>query len=142
MKMLQLRMSKHVVQMLLAPGDEEGSLADPIFHTLAADPGLEQSVPYLVAHIASEVASSKHSLVKLSRLLHAAHALILNRTNNLGAYLPQLLPALLTCLLSAKLGTPSAPSSFYASACPPASHVAVVHEIGAASQSLERFTAG
>jgi hypothetical protein len=96
-----------LLQVLLAP-EADANLLDPIFCTVAADPGLEQAVPYLVAHIAAEVKASMHSLMKLSRLLQAAFAIVLNRTNNLGAYLPQLLPALMTCLLSAKLGPPRA----------------------------------
>ena len=93
------------MQVLLAP-ESDDNLLDPIFFTIAADPGLEQAVPYLVAHIAQEVKPSLTSLAKLARLLQAAFALVLNRTNNLGAYLPQLLPAIMTCLLAAKLGTP------------------------------------
>jgi hypothetical protein len=92
---------------LLAP-DHEARLDDPIFFALLADPGLEQVVPYLVAHIASEVNASLHSLVRLTRLLQAMFALVLNCTNNLGAYISQALPALLTCLLSARIGPPRA----------------------------------
>ena len=81
----------------------------PLFLSLAADPGLDQAMPYLVAQIAAEVKGKLSSLPHLSRLLLAAHALALNQSNNLGAYLPQLMPAIMTCLLAAKLGQPRAP---------------------------------
>ena len=99
----------------MAP-DHEANLEDPIFFAIAADPGLEQVVPYLIAHIASEVKASLHSLARLSRLLQAMFALTMNRTNNLGAYLPQALPAIITCLMSAKLGPARALSMLFASA--------------------------
>jgi hypothetical protein len=96
------------MQVLLAPTAEE-NLDDPIYATIAADSGLEQVVPYIVAHISAEVRTSRHSLVKMARLVQVAAALVLNRSNNLGGYLGQLLPAIMTCLLSAKLGPPRAP---------------------------------
>jgi hypothetical protein len=95
------------VQALLAP-TEADALDSPIFSALGKDAGLDQVVPYIVALISSEVRASADDLAKLNRLLHAAALLIQNPFNNLGAYLSQLIPALMTCLLCGRLGTPRA----------------------------------
>ena len=96
------------VQVLTA-APEVANLADPVFVTLATDAGLEQLVPYIVAHVATAVRTSAQSITHLLRLLQTAAALTANRRNNLGAYLAQLLPAVMTCLLTARLGPPRAP---------------------------------
>lgn len=94
------------MQALLTQADE--ALDSPIFSTLARDAGLEQVVPYVVSLIASEVRSCTGDLAKLRRLLHAAALLVQNRSNNLGSYLSQIVPAVMTCLLCGRLGPPRA----------------------------------
>jgi hypothetical protein len=95
------------MQALLAP-TEADTLDSPIFAALAKDTGLDQVVPYIVALVASEVRASTGDLAKLDRLLHAAALLVQSRSNNIGAYLSQLLPAVMTCLLCGRLGHPRA----------------------------------
>lgn len=119
--------------MLLLP-EADFRPAHPVFLSLAGDPGLDQAMPYLVARIAGQVKESLADLARLQRLLLASQALALNRSNNLGAYLPQLLPALMTCLLAAKVGQTRATGHLHLSmlcphvlccfTCPPATCLA------------------
>ena len=88
---------------------EADALEHPVFAALAADEGLEQLLPYLVSLIANEVPASLRNSPKLCLLLRAAHALVLNLSNNLEVYLHQLLPAVMTCLVAKQLGPARAP---------------------------------
>ena len=118
------------MQAVLAPA-AGATLGSPIFGTLARDAGLEQVVPYVVSLIAAEVRTCTGDLAKLQRLLHAAALLVQNRSNNLGSYLSQLVPAIMTCLLCGRLGPQRALSRGLSlrTACPEIeySNMAAVH---------------
>jgi len=89
------------------PGEADAA-AHPVFASLATDEGLEQLLPYLVALLEAELPASLGSLPKLRLLLRAAESLVANRSNNLEAYLHQLLPCVMTCLVAKRLGGPRA----------------------------------
>lgn len=94
-----------VAGVLLNPPPLDAGLAHPVFASLASDAGLEQLVPYLVPLLVQETKASLRSVPKLRLLLHAMRALVLNPANNLEPYLHELLPCVMTCLVSKKLGT-------------------------------------
>eukprot|EP00775_Hariotina_reticulata_P010004 gene10004-10158_t len=76
----------------------------PAAAPFAADPGLHPLVPYFAAFIADGVAQHLGDLELLSRLLQLTSALLKNPAVHLDAYLQQLLPAVVTCLVTKRIG--------------------------------------
>jgi hypothetical protein len=72
--------------------------------SLETDPGLHPLAPYFAAFIADGVAQNLGSLPLLRRLLSLARALLANPAIRVEFYLGQLLPSVMTCLLTARLG--------------------------------------
>ncbi len=72
--------------------------------SVGADPGLHPLAPYFSAYVANSVAAGLARPALLSRLLALARALLCNPHMALEPYLPQLLPAICTVLLTRTLG--------------------------------------
>lgn len=97
------------LQVLLNP-TEPVSPDHPVFASLSADSGINPILPYVVAAIkrGGDERASLNDLPRLWRLLWAASALVRNSGNSLSAQLPQLLPALLSLLVTKRIGQPGA----------------------------------
>jgi len=87
--------------------DKQVALLRAAFASVAADPGLHPLVPYFAAFIADGVAQHLGDLELLSRLLQLTGALLKNPAVHLDAYLQQLLPAVMTCLVTKRIGEQS-----------------------------------
>jgi hypothetical protein len=75
--------------------------------SLSSDPGLHPLAPYFCALVAEGVASAVATDARrVGRLLELAGALLSNAHINLEPYLPQLLPAIMTALLTRRIGAP------------------------------------
>lgn len=94
-----------LVQVLLNPTGPV-SHDHPVYASLSADSGINPILPYIVAAIkrGGGERASLDDLPRLWRLLWAAAALIRNCDNSLSAQLPQLLPALLSLLVTKRIG--------------------------------------
>ncbi|KAL7415814.1 hypothetical protein BDY24DRAFT_439665 [Mrakia frigida] len=78
--------------------------------SLRGDTGLQGLVVYLVRWIGEKITESLHHLSDLPPLLDTIHALLSNQTLFLEPYLHQLLPPLLSPLLTFPLGSSSNPT--------------------------------
>ncbi|KAF8068263.1 TAF6 [Scenedesmus sp. PABB004] len=87
-----------------AAADRQASLLRGAFASVASDPGLHPLVPYFVAFIADGVVAHLRDLALLGRLLQLGRCLLANPGLRLEPYLPQLLPAVVTCLVTKSLG--------------------------------------
>lgn len=78
----------------------------PVYASLSADSGINPILPYIVAAIkrGSDERAALDDLPRGWRLLWAAAALVRNHDNSLSAQLPQLLPALLSLLVTKRIG--------------------------------------
>ncbi|GFR44075.1 hypothetical protein Agub_g5235 [Astrephomene gubernaculifera] len=72
--------------------------------TMQSDPGMQQLLPYLVKHVADEVAGGLRQLPRLHLVIRVMQALLLNPHVQLEPYLHQLMPPLLTSLMAKSLG--------------------------------------
>ena len=72
--------------------------------SVASDPGLHPLVPYFCAFIAEGVKQHLGNLLVLHRLLLLTRALLANPGVHLAPYLQQLLPAVVTCVVTKTLG--------------------------------------
>lgn len=84
--------------------DKQASLLTGALSSVASDPGLHPLVPYFCAFIADGVKQHLGSLLVLHRLLLLTRALLVNPGLHLGPYLQQLLPAVVTCVVTKNLG--------------------------------------
>lgn len=91
-----------------APGTSAADRHDALFRaaltSLSTDPGLHPLAPYFTAYIADGVAHNLSNVPLLRRLLALARALLVNPGIQMDLYLHQLLPAVLTCMLTKTLG--------------------------------------
>ena len=78
-------------------------LAEAALRSLSQDAGLQQLVPFLVHFVAEQVAHSLRSLPRLHAALQTVSAMLSSEQLYLEPYLHQLLPPLLTCMLSRHL---------------------------------------
>jgi hypothetical protein len=84
--------------------DKQAAMLQGALSSVASDPGLHSLVPYLCAFIADGVKQHLGSLVVVHRLLLLTRALLVNPGVHLAPYLQQLLPAVVTCVVTKALG--------------------------------------
>jgi hypothetical protein len=84
--------------------DKQASLLTGALASVAADPGLHPLVPYFCKNIADGVVQHLGNLVVLHRFLLLTRALLANPDVHLAPYLQQLLPAVVTCVVTQSLG--------------------------------------
>jgi hypothetical protein len=87
-----------------AQADKQAALLRGAFASLSVDPGLHPLAPYFSAFIADGVKQHLASLAVLQRLLQLTRALLANPGVHLAPYLSQLLPAVVTCVVTKSLG--------------------------------------
>ncbi|MCJ1447364.1 MAG: hypothetical protein MMC23_007875 [Stictis urceolatum] len=109
-KELQLYFEK-VTSAVLDETNDEYRLA--ALASLRSDPGLHQLVPYFVQFIAEKVTHGLKSLFTLEQMLSLASAMLDNDTLHIAPYIPSLVPPILTCLISPRLGSSSNPLEHY-----------------------------
>ncbi|OLL24601.1 Transcription initiation factor TFIID subunit 6 [Neolecta irregularis DAH-3] len=80
------------------------SLRNAALASLSHDPGLHQLLPYLVQYIAEKVTHNLKSLSILQIMMQTVYALLSNPNLFLEPYVHQLVPSVLTCLISKRLG--------------------------------------
>jgi len=74
--------------------------------SLATDPGLHPLAPYFTQLVEGEVRGGTRDLERLHAMLSLARALLANPHVDLGPYLHQLMPSVLTCVVFHPLGAP------------------------------------
>ncbi|KAH0876620.1 hypothetical protein HID58_064014, partial [Brassica napus] len=72
--------------------------------SLASDSGLHPLVPYFTNFIADEVSRGLNDFLLLFNLMHVVRSLLQNPHIHIEPYLHQLMPSVVTCLVSRKLG--------------------------------------
>jgi transcription initiation factor TFIID subunit 6 len=72
--------------------------------SLASDSGLHPLVPYFTNFIADEVSNGLNDFRLLFNLMHIVRSLLQNPHIHIEPYLHQLMPSVVTCLVSRKLG--------------------------------------
>ncbi|KAL0697312.1 hypothetical protein Bca4012_053434 [Brassica carinata] len=72
--------------------------------SLASDSGLHPLVPYFTKFIADEVSRGLNDFPLLFNLMHVVRSLLQNPHIHIEPYLHQLMPSIVTCLVSRKLG--------------------------------------
>lgn len=89
-----------------APGadSKQSSLLAGVLASVGADPGLHPLVPYFCKSIADGVVQYLGNLGVLHRFLALTRALLANPDVHLAPYLQQLLPAVVTCVVTKTLG--------------------------------------
>lgn len=90
----------HVTKTLV-DGDERQQSA--CLTSLGEDPGLGQLLPYLTLHVREQVQKSLKQLPKLFMMMRVAKCLLTNPHFEVETYLHQMLPAILSCLVSKRL---------------------------------------
>lgn len=73
------------------------------FASLANDPGISQLLPYFARFVYEEVKHSNNDLQLLFSLMRVCRCLLANPSLRIELYLHQLLPAIMTCVLSKQL---------------------------------------
>lgn len=95
-----------------ATGSSAGSLRNIALNSLRNDPGLHQLVPYLVQFVQEQISLAlKTKLSIVHTMLEVIHAMILNDTIYIEPYIHQIVPCLLTPLLSKRVGVSGAPTT-------------------------------
>ena len=84
------------------------------FASVRSDPGLHQLVPYFVQFIAEKVTHNLKSLFVLHQMLDLADAMLENETLHLAPYVSALVPSVMTCLISPRLGSSANPLEHFA----------------------------
>lgn len=87
-----------------ASADKQATLLTGALSSVASDPGLHPLVPYFCSFIADGVKQHLSNLVVLERLLLLTRALLANPGVHLAPYLQQLLPAVMTCVVTKTIG--------------------------------------
>uniref|UniRef100_A0A7S3PQ78 TATA box binding protein associated factor (TAF) histone-like fold domain-containing protein n=1 Tax=Aplanochytrium stocchinoi TaxID=215587 RepID=A0A7S3PQ78_9STRA len=86
---------------------EEGavnkSAAENVFASLSVDPGLQQLLPYLTKYVSEQVTENLTNLPFLFSTMRLSKCLIVNPNLKTELYLHQLMPPILTCLVSKRL---------------------------------------
>jgi transcription initiation factor TFIID subunit 6 len=70
---------------------------------LQRDAGLHQLVPYFTRYIADQVAMKIHNLGSLMSLMKMTRMMLTSRNIDIGHYLQQLMPPILSCMVARKL---------------------------------------
>jgi transcription initiation factor TFIID subunit 6 len=86
------------------PASSGNSYRDAALSSLRADPGLHQLVPYLIQWINERIQTNLRDEDVLGWMLHTIDALITNPYLGIEPYVHQLLPYVLSILLTASLG--------------------------------------
>ncbi|KAK4535352.1 hypothetical protein CDCA_CDCA04G1377 [Cyanidium caldarium] len=90
----------------LAP-TSDAAVQNACLASLARDPGLQQLLPYFSAHLFHTVSQNTRNLPQLWLCVRLMRALLENPHFGIEAYLHQLMPALLTCIVGKHLcGSP------------------------------------
>jgi transcription initiation factor TFIID subunit 6 len=109
-KELQLYFEK-VTSAVLDEANDEYRLA--ALASLKSDPGLHQLVPYFVQFVAEKVTHGLKSLFTLRQMLDLTQAMLNNETLHVAPYVSSIVPPILTCLISPRLGSSSNPLEHY-----------------------------
>ena len=72
--------------------------------SLRADPSLQQLIPYFVHYISEKVTHNMKNQFVLEQMLRLVESLLANETLYMTPYVAALVPPVLTCLVSRKLG--------------------------------------
>lgn len=118
-KELQLYFDRVVEALLTSPGpdtsDNGASLRNIALNSLRNDPGLHQLVPYLVQFVQEQISENLKSNVEIVQtMLEVIHAILLNDTIYIEPYIHQIMPCLLTPLLSKRVGASGSSADSYA----------------------------
>ncbi|MCJ1475808.1 hypothetical protein MMC13_004472 [Lambiella insularis] len=103
-KELQLYFEK-VCSALLDESNDEYRVA--ALASLRSDPGLHQLVPYFVQFVAEKVTHNLKSLFVLTQMLQLTSAMLDNDSLHVDPYVASIVPPVLTCLVSPRLGSSS-----------------------------------
>ncbi|MCJ1377740.1 hypothetical protein MMC17_000836 [Xylographa soralifera] len=103
-KELQLYFEK-ICSALLDETNDEYSVA--ALASLRSDPGLHQLVPYFVQFIAEKVTHNLKSLFVLKQMMQLTSAMLDNESLYVDPYVAAIVPPVLTCLVSPRLGSSS-----------------------------------
>ncbi|KAJ3426627.1 transcription initiation factor tfiid subunit [Anaeramoeba flamelloides] len=76
-----------------------------VYNSLTEDTGIQQLAPYFIQHIQKEVKNNLKQLDVMMALMKMSQALIRNESVLLGLFLHQLVPSILTCILSSDLSS-------------------------------------
>ena len=101
-KELQLYFEKICSALLDETNDEYRVAAQA---SLRSDPGLHQLVPYFVQFGAEKVTHNLKSLFVLTQMMQLTSAMLDNESLYIDPYVASLVPAVLTCLVSPRLGS-------------------------------------
>lgn len=109
-KELQLYFDRVVEALLTVPSEDadstSSSLRNIALNSLRNDPGLHQLVPYIVQFVQEQISENlKTNLDVVKTMLEVIQAIISNDTIHVEPYIHQIMPCLLTPLLSKKVGT-------------------------------------
>ncbi|XP_019095147.1 PREDICTED: transcription initiation factor TFIID subunit 6-like [Camelina sativa] len=88
----------------LAMSKSNSALFKEALVSLASDSGLHPLVPYFTNFIADEVSRGLNDFQLLFNLMHTVRSLLQNPHIHIEPYLHQLMPSVVTCLVSRKLG--------------------------------------
>lgn len=116
-KELQLYFDRVVEALLNTDTDNttsSASLRNIALNSLRNDPGLHQLVPYLVQFTQEQISGNlKNKIEIVHTMLEVIHAMLVNDTIYIEPYIHQIMPCLLTPLLSKRVGSnPSSTESF------------------------------
>ena len=103
-KELQLYFEK-VCSALLDESNDEYRIA--ALASLRSDPGLHQLVPYFVQYIAEKVTHNLRNLFVLTQMMQLTSAMLDNTSLYVDPYIASIVPPVLTCLVSPRLGSSS-----------------------------------
>lgn len=93
------------------PDEEVMRLREAALESVRSDPGLHQLVPYFVTFVSNQVTHHLDSPFVLRQMMELAAALVANEHLFLDPYASSLSSAVLTCLLSRKVGTSTGDAS-------------------------------
>nr|ASF90182.1 hypothetical protein SPAR06841 [Bartheletia paradoxa] len=94
-------------------GEEADAEREAALASLRGDPGLHQLVPYLVQFVTERITTSLREVHVLARMLDVTGAILDNPTLFVEPYLHQLMPAVLTILLTSNLGETTSSADHY-----------------------------
>lgn len=86
-----------------AEGTGDNKLLNAVLMSLSSDAGLHQLVPYLVHFVAEEVRANMSHVVLLTSLMKMTHAMLRSPHLHIEPYLHQLMPPILSCVVSKSL---------------------------------------
>lgn len=92
------------------PDEEVMRLREAALESVRSDPGLHQLVPYFVTFISNQVTHHLDSVFVLRQMMELTAALVVNPHLFLDLYASALSSAILTCLMSRKIGRGSSGS--------------------------------